>query len=93
MAYLDVHGADILGPPVQATQMEVDFVHIQQRLADRIGAAEGQSFPDVLARGLTVKDPVAMALSGWLQKNPEKEFAVSDELLSLLRAAEAKILQ
>jgi hypothetical protein len=93
MAYLQVHGADVLGPPVQATQMEVDFVHIQQRLADRIGASEGQRFPDVLARGLTVKDPVAMALGGGLPRNPEQEFAVSDELLSLLRAAEAKILQ
>jgi hypothetical protein len=93
MAYLEVHGADILGPPVYATQLEVDFAHIQQRLANRIGTEEGQRFPDVLARGLLVKDPVAIALAAWLQKNPEQEFAISHELLSLLRAAEAKILQ
>ena len=41
LAYLEVHGADILGPPVQTTQLEVDFVNIQQRLANRIGAAGG----------------------------------------------------
>jgi hypothetical protein len=93
MAYLEVHGGDILGSPVHATQLELDFVHIQQRLADRIGTAEGQHFPDVLARGLMIKDPVAIALGGWLQQNTEKEFVVSEELLSLLRAAEAKILQ
>jgi hypothetical protein len=93
LAYLEVHGGDVLGAPVHATQLELDFVHIQQRLATRIGAAEGQNFPDVLARGLTIKDPVAIALRDWLQQNAEKEFAVSEELLSLLRAAEAKILQ
>jgi hypothetical protein len=93
LAYLDVHGGDVLGAPVQATQSELDFVHIQQRLATRIGTAEGQSFPDVLACGLMLKDPVAIALGDWLQQNAEKEFAVSEELLSVLRAAEAKILQ
>jgi hypothetical protein len=40
-----------------------------------------------------LKDPVAIALGDWLQQNAEKEFAVSEELLSVLRAAEAKILQ
>jgi hypothetical protein len=73
--------------------LEVDFVHIQQRLANRIGTDEGQRFSDVLARGLAVRDPVAIALGAWLQKNPEQEFAISEELLLLLRAAEAKILQ
>jgi hypothetical protein len=93
IAYLEVHGADILGPPVQATQLEVDFVHIQQRLANRIGAAEGDRLPQVLTRGLAAEDPVAVALGGWLQQNPAQEFKISDELLSLLRAAEAKLLQ
>ena len=93
LAYLEVHGGDILGAPVHATQLELDFVHIQQRLATRIGTAEGENFPDVLARGLMVKDPVAIALRDWLQQNAEKEFSVSEELLALLRAAEAKILQ
>jgi hypothetical protein len=93
IAYLEVHGADILGPPVQATQLEVDFVHIQQRLADRIGAAEGDRLPQVLQRGLAAEDPVAVAFGGWLQQNPAQEFKISDELLSLLRAAEAKLLQ
>jgi hypothetical protein len=91
--YLEVHGADILGPPVQATQLEVDFVHIQQRLANRIGAAEGDRLPQVLTRGLAAEDPVAVALGAWLQQNPAQEFKISDELLSLLRAAEAKLLQ
>jgi hypothetical protein len=93
LAYLEVHGADILGPPVQATQLEVDFVHIQQRLANRIGAAEGDRLPQVLTRGLAAEDPVAVALGGWLQQNLAQEFKISDELLSLLRAAEAKLLQ
>ncbi|MDP1910750.1 MAG: hypothetical protein Q8K85_20810 [Hyphomicrobium sp.] len=93
IAYLEVHGADILGPPVQATQLEVDFVHIQQRLANRIGAAEGDRLPQVLTRGLAAEDPVAVALGAWLQQNPAQEFKISDELLSLLRAAEAKLLQ
>ncbi|MFA6140889.1 MAG: hypothetical protein WC684_09210 [Hyphomicrobium sp.] len=91
--YLEVHGADILGPPVQATQLEVDFVHIQQRLANRIGAAEGDRLPQVLTRGLAAEDPVAVALGAWLQQNPAQEFKISDALLSLLRAAEAKLLQ
>lgn len=91
--YLEVHGADILGPPVQATQLEVDFVHIQQRLANRIGAAEGDRLPQVLTRGLAAEDPVAVALGAWLQQNPAQEFKICDELLSLLRAAEAKLLQ
>jgi hypothetical protein len=93
IAYLEVHGADILGPPVQATQLEVDFVHIQQRLAERIGATEGERLPDVLARGIAAEDPVAVALRDWLQENPQQAFSVSDELLALLRAAEAKLLQ
>ena len=93
IAYLEVHGADILGPPVQATQLEVDFVHIQQRLANRIGAPEGDRLPQVLTRGLAAEDPVAVALGAWLQQNPAQEFKISDELLSLLRAAEAKLLQ
>ncbi len=93
IAYLEVHGDAILGPPVHATQLEVDFVHIQKRLATRIGAAEVERFPEVMARGLTVEDPVAVALRDWLQKNPAQEFRVSDELLSLLRAAEAGIQQ
>jgi hypothetical protein len=93
LAYLEVHGAEILGSPVHATQLEVDFVRIQQRLANRIETSEGQPFPDVLARGLVVNDPVAIALGGWLQQHAEQEFAVSEELLSLLRVAEAKILQ
>jgi hypothetical protein len=93
IAYLEVHGADILGPPVQATQLEVDFVHIQQRLANRIGAAEGDRLPQVLTRGLAAEDPVAVALGAWLQQNPAQEFKISDELLSLLRAAESKLLQ
>lgn len=93
IAYLEVHGADILGPPVQATQLEVDFVHIQQRLANRIGAAEGDRLPQVLTRGLAAEDPVAVALGAWLQQNPAQEFKICDELLSLLRAAEAKLLQ
>jgi hypothetical protein len=92
IAYLEVHGDAILGPPVHATQLEVDFVRIQQRLASRIGAAEAERFPEVLARGLAVEDPVAVALRDWLQQNPAQEFRVSDELLSLLRAAEAGIL-
>ena len=93
IAYLEVHGADILGPPVQATQLEVDFVNIQQRLANRIGAAAGERLPQVLQRGLAAEDPVAIALGGWLQENPAQEFKISDELLSVLRAAEAKLLQ
>ena len=93
IGYLEVHGADILGAPVQATQLEVDFVHIQQRLANRVGAAEGERLPQVLTRGVAVEDPVAVALVGWLQKNPTQEFRVSEELLSMLRAAEAKLLQ
>lgn len=92
IAYLEVHGADILGPPVQATQLEIDFVHIQQRLASRIGAGEN-GLPQVLARGLAVEDPVAVALAAVLQKQPAGEFKITDELLSLLRAAEAKLLQ
>ena len=92
IAYLEVHGADILGPPVQATQLEIDFVHIQQRLASRIEATD-EGLPQVLARGLAAEDPVAVALGGWLQQNPAQEFKISDELLSLLRAAEAKLLQ
>jgi hypothetical protein len=92
IAYLEVHGADILGPPVQATQLEIDFVHIQQRLASRIGASEN-GLPQVLARGLAVEDPVAVALAAVLQKQPAGEFKITDELLSLLRAAEAKLLQ
>ena len=92
IAYLEVHGDAVLGPPVHATQLEVDFVRIQQRLANRIGAAEAERFPQVLARGLAVEDPVAVALRDWLQENPAQEFSVSDGLLSLLRAAEAGIL-
>lgn len=92
IAYLEVHGADILGPPVQATQLEIDFVHIQQRLAKRIEAAD-EALPQLLARGLAAKDPVAVALAAALQKNPAQEFIITDELLSLLRAAEAKLLQ
>ena len=91
--YLRVHGADILGPPVEATQLEIDFVHIQQRLANRLQATEGEQLPQVLARGLAIEDPVAVALGGWLQEHREQEFKISDELLSLLRAAEAKLLQ
>jgi len=49
--------------------------------------------PQVLTRGLAAEDPVAVALGGWLQQNPAQEFKISDELLSLLRAAEAKLLQ
>ena len=93
LGYLEVHGADILGAPVQATQSEVDFVHIQQRLANRVGAAEGERLPQVLTRGVEAKDPVAVALVGWLQKNRAQEFRISDELLAMLRAAEAKLLQ
>jgi hypothetical protein len=93
IAYLEVYGADILGPPVHATQSEVDFAQIQQRLTGRVGTPDDQTFANVLARGLKVKDPVAIALADWLQENVEQEFAVSQELLSLLRAAEAKILQ
>ena len=92
IAYLEVHGADILGPAVQATQLEIDFVHIQQRLANRIGATEN-GLPQVLARGLAAKDPVAVALAAALQKNPAQEFIITDELLALLRAAEAKLVQ
>ena len=92
IAYLEVHGADILGPAVQATQLEIDFVHIQQRLANRIGATE-EGLPQVLARGLAAKDPVAVALAAALQKNPAQEFIITDELLALLRAAEAKLVQ
>ncbi|MBC7830545.1 MAG: hypothetical protein H7Y62_00815 [Hyphomicrobium sp.] len=92
IAYLEVHGADILGPPVQATQLEIDFVHIQQRLAKRIEAAD-EALPQLLARGLAAKDPVAVALAAALQKNPAQEFIITDELVSLLRAAEAKLLQ
>jgi len=92
IAYLEVHGADILGPAVQATQLEIDFVHIQQRLANRIGATEN-GLPQVLARGLAAKDPVAVALASALQKNPAQEFIITDELLALLRAAEAKLVQ
>ena len=91
IAYLEVHGADILGPPVQATQLEIDFVHIQQRLASRIKATD-EGLPQVLARGLAVEDPVAVALAAALRKHPAQEFIVTDELLSVLRAAEAKLL-
>lgn len=91
--YLQVHGAEILGPPVEATQQEIDFVHIQQRLATRLQATEGEQLPQVLARGLAIEDPVAVALCAWLQEHPEQEFRISDELLSVLRAAEAKLLQ
>jgi hypothetical protein len=91
IAYLEVHGADILGPPVQATQLEIDFVHIQQRLASRIKSPD-EGLPQVLARGLAAKDPVAVALAAALQKNPAQEFVVTDELLALLRAAEAKLV-
>jgi hypothetical protein len=93
IAYLEVHGADVLGPPVHATQMELDFLHIQQRLASRLGANDAERLPEVLARGLAVEDPVAVTLGGWLQKNAAQEFRISDELLSLLRTAEAKLLQ
>ena len=93
IAYLEVHGTDILGAPVQATQLEVDFIAVQHRLANRIEATEGEQLPEVLARGLAVEDPVAVALRDWLQKNPTQEFRISDELLSLLRAAEAKLFQ
>ena len=92
IAYLEVHGADILGPAVQATQLEIDFVHIQQRLASRIKATD-EGLPQVLARGLAAKDPVAVALAAALQKNPAQEFIITDELLALLRAAEAKLVQ
>ena len=92
IAYLEVHGADILGPAVQATQLEIDFVHIQQRLANRIRATDN-GLPQVLARGLAAKDPVAVALAAALQKNPAQEFIITDELLALLRAAEAKLVQ
>lgn len=91
--YLRVHGEEILGPPVEATQLEIDFVHIQQRLANRIQDAESDQLPRVLARGLAIGDPVAVALGGWLQDHPEQEFKISEELMSLLRAAEAKLLQ
>jgi hypothetical protein len=93
VAYLEVHGADVLGPPVHATQIELDFLHIQQRLAGRLGANEAERLPEVLARGLAVEDPVAVALGGWLQKNAAQEFRISNELLSLLRTAEAKLSQ
>jgi hypothetical protein len=92
IAYLEVHGADILGPAVQATQLEIDFVHIQQRLASRIKATD-EGLPQVLARGFAAKDPVAVALAAALQKNPAQEFIVTDELLALLRAAEAKLVE
>jgi hypothetical protein len=90
IAYLEVHGGDILGPPVQATQLEIDFVHIQQRLASRIRATD-EGLPQVLARGLAAEDPVAVALAAALRKNPAQEFIVTDELLVLLRAAEATL--
>ena len=90
IAYLEVHGGDILGPPVQATQLEIDFVHIQQRLASRIKATD-EGLPQVLARGLAAEDPVAVALAAALRKNPAQEFIVTDELLVLLRAAEATL--
>ena len=93
LAYLEVHAADILGASVQATQLEVDFVNIQQRLANRIGAAGGERLPQMLQRGLAAEDPVAVALGGWLQKNLAQEFKICDELLSVLRAAEAKLLR
>jgi hypothetical protein len=93
IGYLEVHGADILGAPVQATQLELDFIHIQQRLASRLGVNKAEHLPEVLARGLAVEDPVAVALGGWLQNNAGQEFRISDELLQLLRAAEAKLLQ
>jgi hypothetical protein len=92
IAYLEVHGADILGPPVQAPQLEIDFIHIQQRLASRIGATD-EGLPQVLARGLAADDPAAVALAAALQENPDQEFLITDGLLSLLRAAEAKLLQ
>jgi hypothetical protein len=92
IAYLEVHGADILGPPVQATQLEIDFIHIQQRLVTRIGATD-EGLPQVLARGLAADDPVAVALAAALQRNPAQEFIITEELLSFLRAAEAKLLQ
>ena len=90
IAYLEVHGADILGPPVQATQLEIDFVHIQQRLASRIKSTD-EGLPQVLARGLAAEDPVAVALAAALRKNPAQEFIVTDELLALLRAAESTL--
>jgi hypothetical protein len=93
ISYLEVYGADILGPPVQATQLEVDFVHIQQRLAGRMGATDVERLPEVLARGLAAKDPVAVALAAWLQKNPAQKFAISSELLSLLRVAENQLVR
>jgi hypothetical protein len=92
IAYLEVHGADILGAPVQATQLEIDFVHIQQRLASRIEATD-EGLPQVLARGLAAEDPVAVALAAALRKNPAQEFIITEELLALLRAAEAKLVQ
>ena len=92
IAYLEVHGADILGAPVQATQLEIDFVHIQQRLARRIEAPD-EGLPQVLARGLAAEDPVAVALAAALRKNPAQEFIITEELLALLRAAEAKLVQ
>ena len=90
IAYLEVHGADILGPPVQATQLEIDFVHIQQRLASRIKSTD-EGLPQVLARGLAAEDPVAVALAAALRKDPAQEFIVTDELLALLRAAESTL--
>lgn len=93
IGYLEVHGADILGAPVHVTQSELDFAQIQQRLTNRVGPPDDQSFAAVLACGLEAKDPVAIALAGWLQQRAQQEFAVSEELLSVLRAAEAKILQ
>jgi hypothetical protein len=92
IAYLEVHGADILGAPVQATQLEIDFVHIQQRLARRMEAPD-EGLPQVLARGLAAEDPVAVALAAALRKNPAQEFIITEELLALLRAAEAKLVQ
>jgi hypothetical protein len=93
IAYLEAHGSDILGPPLQATQQEADFIAIQHRLANRVGATESEQLPEVLARGLGVDDPVAVALRDWLQNTPTQEFGISDALLSALRAAEAKLFQ
>jgi hypothetical protein len=92
IAYLEGHGADILGPPVQAAQLEIDFIHIQQRLASRIGATD-EGLPQGLARGFAADDPVAVALAAALQENPDQEFIITDGIPSLLRAAEAKLLQ